>query len=70
MEYPPISHLISSTFDGLLNNKELSRTLETPAKAPQPVASSEAADAGDTLGVGSSATSGTNEIGSILNTVA
>lgn len=70
MEFPPVSNLISATFDGLLNNKELSSTLKVPARAPQPVANAQGSGESDPLGVGSSATSGTNRVGTIIDTVA
>lgn len=70
MEFPPVSNLISATFDGLLNNKELTSTLKVPAQAPQPVANAEGMGSSDPLGSGSSASSGTNRVGTVLDTVA
>lgn len=69
MEYPPISHLISATFNEL-NQTKASSSAINPAKAPQMVANAPGMGETDTLGVGSGAVSGTNQVGTVLDTVA
>ena len=69
MDYPPITHLISATFDGL-KKKDSTSSLSFVTQAPQPVANAPGMGESETLGVGSAATSGTNRVGTVLNTVA
>ncbi|MBK1875388.1 hypothetical protein [Pelagicoccus mobilis] len=69
MDFPPIIRLISSTFDALMK-KESAQPQKTAAEAPKAVANAPGMGDPETLGVGSGATSGTNRIGSILDTVA
>lgn len=68
MDFPPIKQLISATFDGL-NQKEPLTTQKTPPRAPQPVAN--AAGMGEDqerLGLNSAAQSGTNRVGTLIDT--
>lgn len=70
MEFPPISSLISATFDEL-NPKEAPNAPAVAPAAPQPVANAEGIGGEQPkLGVNSGATSPTNRVGTVLDTVA
>lgn len=70
MDFPPISNLISATFDEL-NFKEPPNAPAVPPQAPQAVANAiSIGGEPQKLGVNSAASSPTNRVGTVIDTVA
>ncbi len=70
LDYPPITNLISATFDGMKNHVPTGAE-RLSVKSPEPVANAAGMGEGnDKLGMNSAALSATNRVGTVLNTVA
>ena len=65
MDYPPVSTLVSATFDQLGSRTKIN--VPTPPASPQPVANGQAMEDGGGLGMNAPTTSGTNMVGTLLN---
>lgn len=70
MDFPPVINLISATFNEL-NYKEPAKASQAPPQAVQPVANAVSIGGeNEKLGANSAAVSGTNRVGTVIDTVA
>lgn len=70
MDFPPVKHLISATFDQL-NYREPPKSSEPPPIAPQPVAAGAEFESNENFGSNSFASNQQDSrVGRYLNTVA
>ena len=66
MDFPPISNLITATFDQLDLNGNKGKNA-APPQSPQPVANGQGLQNGSGLGLNSSSSSGTNRVGTLFS---
>ena len=71
MQFPPVSRLATATFEFLDGRKPSQGAIAASPRAPQPVSKDEPTNAqSDGPGLNAPGTSGTNQVGQVLNALA